>query len=156
MATYATATDVAVELGRAASSPEETAQWEAWLDRVERAIRRAFQRAGLELDAQVALGDPAADDVRDVEVAAVLRKINNPSGLSSTTRSLDDGSITNRRDYGAEGDPLTLTADEIAALLPLAPTSAFSTRPGFEPGTEGDGPHWWGYEVGNWQGPWIG
>lgn len=153
MATYATAADVETELGRTASSPAETAQWEAWLDRVERSIRRAFTRAGLDLDTQVGLDDPTADDVKDVEVAAVIRKIQNPAGLSSTTRQLDDGSITTRRDYGADGDPLALTSDELAQLLPDVSSGAWSVRPGFEPGAAGDGPYWWGYEVGNWTGP---
>lgn len=155
MATYATAQDVEVELGRPPASPAEEAQWEAWLDRVERAIQRVFRQAGYDLAAQVALGDPTADEVRDVMVAAVVRKVANPSGWTSTTRSIDDGSVTHRRDYAGDADPLALTDDDIASLLPHVATSAFSTRPTFDP-HGASGPHWWGYEVGNTQGPWIG
>lgn len=117
--TYATADDVAIELGRPASSPVEEAQWVAWLERVERSIARRFTQAGLVLADQVALESPTADDVRDVEVAAVLRKIDNPKGFTSVTRSIDDGTLTTRREGpGVDGDPLAITADEWAILLP--------------------------------------
>ncbi len=117
--TYATAADVAIELGRPASSSTETAQWEAWLARVERSITRRFEKAELVLADQVALGTPTADDVSDVEVAAVLRKIDNPKGFTSVTRSVDDGTLTTRREGpGVDGDPLALTAEEWAILLP--------------------------------------
>ncbi len=129
---YATAADVAVELGRPASSAGEGDQWDAWIARVERSIVRAFRRAGYTLDAQVALGEPTADDVQDVEVAAVIRKIQNPTwGESSYTKSLDDGSITRRRDGNADTDPLSLLDGELAALLPAGrkSVSAFSVMP---------------------------
>lgn len=133
--TYATTTDVEVELGRVASSATETAQWQAWLDRIERTIARAFTRAGLVLATEVAAGDPTAEDVADVEVAAVVRKITNPAGLTSVTRTLDDGTLTTRREGDDSGDPLLLTAAEWNALLPggAGAGAAFSTRPGFEP-----------------------
>lgn len=131
---YALASDVEIELGRPASSAEETAQWEAWLDRVERAIERAFRRAGLVLADEVTAGDPTQQDVIDVEVAAVVRKIQNPQwGLTSVTRSIDDASVTTRSDGADLGDPLSLTESEWFSLLPGSSyTGAFSTRPGFE------------------------
>lgn len=117
--TYATTTDVAIELGRPASSPEEEAQWVAWLARVERNIIRRFSQASLVLADQVALGGPTEDDVRDVEVAAVLRKISNPSNFTSVTRSIDDGALTTRREGpSVDGDPLAITDAEWAILLP--------------------------------------
>lgn len=117
--TYATTADVAIELGRPASSLEESMQWEAWLARVERSIARRFTQASLVLADQVALDTPSADDVRDVEIAAVLRKIDNPKGFTSVTRSIDDGTLTTRREGpGVDGDPLALTNDEWAVLLP--------------------------------------
>lgn len=156
MATYALPADVAKELrGTTTVTAEEGVQWQAWLDRVERSIQRAFARAGLDLAQQVALGDPTADDVKDVEIAAVIRKIHNPAGFSSTTHSLDDGSVTTRRDYAADGDPLALTDADLEALLPDTASSAFSTRPGFDETDTGE-PYWWGYEAGNYPGPWIG
>lgn len=116
---YATALDVATELGRPASSTAEEAQWEAWLARVERNIVRRFTQAGLVFADQVALGTPSADDVRDVEVSAVLRKIDNPKGFTSVTRSIDDGTLTTRREGpGVDGDPLALTSDEWSILIP--------------------------------------
>lgn len=131
--TYATDSDVAVEIGRPASSTEETDQWNAWLARVERAIARRFSRAGLVLADQVTAGSPTADDVKDIEVAAVVRKITNPLGLTSVTRTLDDGTVTTRREGTDDGDGLMLTEDEWEILLPATSAAAFSTRPGFDP-----------------------
>lgn len=133
MATYATPTDVVTELGRPAYSSAETAQWDAWLDRVERAVARRFSRAGLVLADQVAAGDPTADDVRDVMVAAVLRKIANPNGTTSVTRTIDDASVTTRRERDDDRDPLTLTPEEMETLLPAQVGSMYTVRPGFEP-----------------------
>lgn len=129
---YATASDVAVELGRSASSAAEGEQWDAWIERVERTIERGFRRAGLVLADQVGLGEPTADDVRDVEVAAVIRKIQNPTwGESSYTRSVDDVSVTTRREGGGGDNPLTLSDDEWSDLLPSKPNAAraFSIMP---------------------------
>ena len=132
---YATPADVETELGRPASSPAETAQWQAWLDRVERAIARRFTRAGLVLATQVTANDPTEQDVVDVEVAAVVRKVTNPLGLTSVTRTLDDGTVTTRRDGADESDALAITDREWDALLPASDDTAFSVRPSFEPDT---------------------
>ncbi|CAA9242566.1 MAG: hypothetical protein AVDCRST_MAG83-1718 [uncultured Arthrobacter sp.] len=119
--TYATAQDVAVELGRPASSQAESDQWDAWLARAERNIARGFTQASLVLATQVGLGAPTEDDVRDVEVSAVLRKIANPSGFTSVTRSIDDATLTTRREGpGVDGDPLAITDAEWKILLPVA------------------------------------
>ena len=132
---YATASDVEVELGRSATSAAETAQWEAWLDRVERAIRRRFTREGYDLDEQISLDAPSESDVIDVEVARVVDKINNPTSSTSTTttRSVDDASVSNttRREGVETGEALTITDDEWASLLPVAPqrAKAFSILP---------------------------
>lgn len=131
---YATSNDVARELrGSTSLSSEEGVQWQAWIDRVEREIERRFRRVGLDLADQVALGDPLLVDVIDVEVAAAIRKIDNPRGLTSSTRSIDDASITDRWDHQDAADPLALTDAEWAMLLPQVSSGAFSTRPGFEP-----------------------
>lgn len=131
---YADPSDVAVELGRPISSitPEESAQWQAWLDRVERAIERGFRRAGLVLADQIALGDPTEQDVIDVEVSRVVDKVNNPKKITSVTRSVDDASITERNESDETGDPLDLTDLDWQTLLPNDDRAAFSTRPGFE------------------------
>lgn len=131
---YATASDVAVQLGRSAVSAAEGDQWDAWLATVERSIGRLFSRSGFDLDAQVALGEPTALEVADVMIAAVIRKIQNPNwGETSYTKSLDDGSVTRRREGGADGDPLALIDGELSSLLPIRRSGAFSTRPGFMP-----------------------
>ncbi|VXC08559.1 Gp19/Gp15/Gp42 family protein [Aeromicrobium sp. 9AM] len=132
---YASASDVEVELGRPAVSAAETAQWEAWLERVERAIRRRFTREGYDLDVQVALDAPTEEDVIDVEVARVVDKINNPTSSTSTTttRSVDDASISNttRREGVDTGEALTITDAEWVSLLPVRPrrSKAFSILP---------------------------
>jgi hypothetical protein len=129
---YATTSDVAAELGRLASSYAETEQWQAWIERVERTIERGFRRAGLVLSDVVFSGTLTSGDVRDVEVAAVIRKIQNPTwGLTSTTRSIDDAAVTTRREGGGEADPLDLLSDEWLALLPSKGNRghAFSVMP---------------------------
>lgn len=139
MATYATPADVAESLRGSTSTTEaEQVQWQKWLDSVESQIVRRFKRLGLVLADRVALGDPTAADVAIVEVDAVIRRIQNPDGMTSTTVSVDDGSITKRRDGYRGGDPLTLTDDEWDRLLPTPDRSAWSTRPAFEP----DLPRW--------------
>lgn len=135
--TYGTIEQVAAELGRSTPDAEtpEAVQWQQWLERVERAITARFAACGLSLAQQVALGQPDAETVADVEVAAVARKVLNPEGLTSTTISIDDGSITRRRDgfKNLGEDPLTLTPAEWAVLLPASAVGAFSIRPHFEP-----------------------
>lgn len=131
---YANPEDVAIELrGSTSVSDAEAIQWQAWLDRVSRKIVGGFRRAGLDLDEQISLGEPDVNDVIDVEVAAVIRKIQNPNwGETSTTKSIDDGSITRRREGAESGvDPLDLLPSEWAALLPASQVAAYSTRPGF-------------------------
>lgn len=116
---YADETDVQTELGRPPRDDAEKDQWLAWLARVERAIERAFRRAGYNLATQVALGNPTEQDVIDAEVAAVIRRIQNPNyQQTSVTRSLDDGSVTYRNESGRDGDPLDLTDAELGNLLP--------------------------------------
>src|SRR5690606_19112557 len=111
------------------------AQWQAWLDRVERAIVRRFARSGLVLADEITAGRLSAQDVADVEVAAVVRKITNPTGLTSVTRSVDDASVTTRREGEDTRGGLELTDAEWASLLPGAAPDAFSTRPTFEADT---------------------
>ena|SRR5690625_118202 len=143
--TYGTVEQVATELGRAVDSITdlERDQWQQWLDQVERNIAARFRRLGLVLSDQVALGDPDAETVADVEVAVVARKIRNPEGTTSTTVSIDDGSVTKRREGGKIDDLgyLRLTDWEWDTLLPAGRSDAWSTRPGFEP--DRCGPSWW-------------
>lgn len=133
--TYATVDDVAAELGRlpASVTDAERAQWTRWLDRVERSITARFTRAGLVLSDQIALGNPDVAMVADVEVAAVVRKIENPSGDTSTTVTIDDGSVTRRKEGAGTASGLDLTDIEWGLLLPASSDGAFSVRPFREP-----------------------
>ena len=136
--TYASPYDVAAELrGTTSVSSTEQVQWQRWLDRVERSIEGRFRRQGLDLGAQTFANDPEVGAVADVEVAAVIRKID-ASKLTpgtSQTVSVDDGSVTNRNDLKpSDGyDPLALTDAEWNELLPQTSGAAFSTRPSFVP-----------------------
>lgn len=131
--TFADPSDVARELrGSTSFEPTEAAQWQAWLDRVERSIERAFRRRGLDLHEQVALGEPTEGDVADVEVAAVIRKIQNPLwGRTSrtTSRQVDDSSISETDRSESLGNPLDLLNEELAGLLPADDARAFSITP---------------------------
>ena len=143
--TYASVEQVAVELGRSASSITdiERDQWQQWLDQVERDIILRFRRAGYVLADQIALGDPPLETVADVEIAVVARKVRNPEGTTSTTVSIDDGSVTKRREGARVEDlgSLQLTAGEWDRLLPVGRAEGWSTRPGFEP--DRHSPSWW-------------
>lgn len=137
---YAAPIDVAKAYrGTTTFSSTEDVQWTVWIEIVEGNVARAFRRAGLDLDTQVAAGDPTAEDVKNVVVSAVIRKIQNPRwGETSRTVShaIDDGSgsETSRSEGpGAYGDPLGLLDSDIDALIPTADTGSFSVRPGFQP-----------------------
>lgn len=130
MTTYADTTDVATELGRSASTTAESDQWDAWLARVARSIARKFRENGFDLDTQIAAGLPTLDEVKDVQVARILAKIANPTGTTSITRSIDDASVTMRHEGADAGDPLVITDDEWATLIPIVRQSrAFSIMP---------------------------
>lgn len=132
---YADISDLVVELGRSAGSvtDAEDAQWGSWLDRVERKIKRGFQRRGFDLIESINTGSTDVADVRDVEVAVVARRVRAESliGLTSITRSIDDASVTERRE-GAEIDDeiLDLTDDEWSTILPdVESLGAWTIRP---------------------------
>lgn len=135
MSTYGTPEMVASELGRPVSSvpSPERERLQRWLDRVERRIEIRFAALGLDLAEVVA--DPEqrlkAADVANVEVAVVARKALNPEGLTSTTVSVDDGSVTRRREGVDVDASLDLNETEWAELLPnmSSRTRVFSVLP---------------------------
>jgi len=122
--------DVAVRLGRPIIKAEEIAQVTAWLTDIEAVIAARFIRAGLILADQVALDNPSVATLIRVEAASVIRKMSNPTGLTSVTRSVDDASVTERRDDATAPGP-GLLDEEWEQLLPDSTSGAFSTRPGF-------------------------
>lgn len=110
--------DVAVELGRAASSltPEQSAQWSSWIDRAYRTIERRALRLGTTTDA---LDSHAVDDV---VIYAVVRRASRPvDGAESTTDqvSVDDGSLNRTRRFAAGAGDINFL-DEWWNLLGLA------------------------------------
>lgn len=124
--TYASVADVAAELGRPVPTDEPTvAQWERWLNRVENQILDRIP----DLHERVAAGKPTAELVADVEASAVARKALNPEGLRSTTRSIDDASVTKTIDQTRSTGELELTDGEWALLLPRPSRGAFTIRP---------------------------
>lgn len=131
---YATTDNVSTALGRPASSIEEAAQWQYWLGDVLLRISARFRRAGLDLAVQVANGTPTEAEVASVQVAAVVRKVQNPTwGRTSMTRSIDDWSRTERNEGGdSSRDPLDLLEAEWLLILPNAGPGrarAFSVMP---------------------------
>lgn len=132
---YATVTDVSNRLGRPISDAAEITQVETWLADVEDMISARFIRAGLDLATQVGLNDPSMATVIRVESDAVIRRIYRPQpGRTSTTRAVDDATVTDR--WEAETYDDGLTSGEWDDLLPgISGTGAFSTRPGFEADT---------------------
>lgn len=134
--TYASINDVADELGRPVPDGPVATQWGDWIRRVERGIARAFRAAGLNLEEQVSAGQVSLDDLADVIRVRVAARVLIGDDIVSTssTVSVDDASVTTRRDGVEQTDPLSLTESDLAALLPVGGgRGAFSTRPGFEP-----------------------
>ncbi|TSD68128.1 Gp19/Gp15/Gp42 family protein [Aeromicrobium piscarium] len=130
---YTIPEDVAVELGRPASSitDDERQQWQAWIERVERKIRARFKREGHDLDDAVDTGRLSQEEITDVVVSAVARRVRNPNGITSTTVTVDDGTITRRREGVDDSLGLDLTDTEWEQLLPATEADAFSLRPTF-------------------------
>lgn len=132
--TYATLADVSARLGRPITLAAEITQVETWLGDVEDQIVARFVRAGLVLADQIALDDPTSASVIRVEAEAVLRRIDRPiPGRTSTTRSIDDASVTDR--WEGQSSYEWLTDGDWSDLLPFVTSGAFSTRPGFEADT---------------------
>lgn len=126
---YANVDDVADRLGRPISDPLEERQVSAWIRDVEGSIlARVPNLAENTIDGSLSLGV-----LTKIIANAVVRKIQNPDGLTSTTVSVDDGSVTKRRDGYRGGDPLELTDGEWAQILPVPNPHGWSTRPSFEP-----------------------
>lgn len=135
---YAEPNDVRLRLGRSTTSLEDDVIT-AWLRDSLRYIKRGFQRNGLDLAAQVAANDPARQDLVDVQAEAVAERLRgfDPENLTSVTKSIDDGSITKRREGKAADKYDWLNHTQWDELLPIGkePSGAFSTRPGFTPDT---------------------
>lgn len=134
MTTYAILEDVRKRLGRPIAGTAESDQITILLADVLDQLRNGFANRGFNLDAQVAANDPTLDTVKRIQAWAVVHKVVNfnASGLTSVTKSIDDGSITERRE-GKDTLVGPFTDEDWAELLPTATGKAFSIRPHFEP-----------------------
>lgn len=81
--------------------------------------------------------DPVPQWVKDIAIDVAMRYLSNPTGATSTTRSVDDASRTVRYDRGpTPGGGFTLTADERSKLSPIVRRRVGSARlavPGYQP-----------------------
>ena len=116
-----TTDDIAKRLGRSLSTAE-VAQVEAWIGDAEWLIDSRAARLGLSVD----------PDVQDRVVAlAVVEMARNPQNETQVDVAIDDGRVSKR--YSSSTGKVGIT-DEWWSWLGLAgSSSAFSTRPGFEP-----------------------
>ena len=140
---YATPQDVADELGRSIpTDPVEIAQITRWLGRAENMIRGRIP----DLDTRAA--DPAfaafAALVVDVEAAAVARRVQNPEGLRSVTKTIDDGTMTKVRDQVLSDGQMRILDEEWDLLLPASGSDAASLRMSYTPGWRQNCPTPWG------------
>jgi len=125
---YAAVTDVEVRYGRTLSAPE-SAQVTAWIEDLESEIHERISNL---LDLIVA-GRPTDATLRRVICAAVIRKLQNPEGLRTTTVAIDDYSTTKTVDSSNSAGFLSLTDDEWSLLLPGSSGDAFTITPYWAP-----------------------
>ena len=125
---YAAVTDVEVRYGRTLSAPE-SAQVTAWIEDLESEIHERIPNL---LDLIVA-GRPTDATLRRVICAAVIRKLQNPEGLRTTTVAIDDYSTTKTVDSSNSAGFLSLTDDEWSLLLPGSSGDAFTITPFWAP-----------------------
>lgn len=121
---YATVSDVEVRYGRTLTAAE-AAQVSAWIEDLEAEI---LERVPL-LESLILAGRPTVGTLKRVECAAVIRKLQNPEGLRTTTVAIDDYSTTKTVDSANSPGWLGLTDDEWNLLLPGSSGDAFTIRP---------------------------
>ena len=121
---YATVNDIEVRFGRTLSATE-VAQVSAWIEDLEAEI---LERIPL-LEALILAGRPTTGTLKRVIAGAVIRKLQNPEGLRTTTVAIDDYSTTKTVDSANSTGWLGLTDDEWSLLLPGSSGDAFTIRP---------------------------
>lgn len=124
---YASASDVAVQLMRAMTDAE-TARANALLPLADRIINASAS----DVAGRVALDADFAAVVTVVAASLVARALTVDAGATETQESVDDYSYRTRRETGAS-DGFTLTDIELALLAPEdvdADAQAFSVVPG--------------------------
>lgn len=121
---YATVDDVEVRYGRTLTTAE-SAQVSAWIDDLESEIHERIPT----IDVLIDLGRPTFSTLRRVISAAIIRKLQNPSGLRSRTVAIDDYSTTETVDAANSSGYLGLTDDEWGLLLPGSSGDSFTITP---------------------------
>lgn len=134
---YATVADVEVRYGRSLSAAE-SAQVTAWIDDLEAEILERIPN----LADLVVAGRPTAATLKRVISAAIIRKLQNPSGLRTRTVAIDDYSTTETVDAANSAGYLGLTDDEWNLLLPGVSGESFTIRPYGVPGYAADPSVW--------------
>src|SRR5699024_2102267 len=122
---YANVQDVADQLGRPITEPAEVKQVNAWIKSIEYIIRARIK----DLDDLVSDGVIDEELLTSVIAGAVVRKVQNPEGYRSTTRSIDDWSETKTRDRELSDGVLKLTDYEWSLLIPENTSGAFTISP---------------------------
>ena len=125
---YATVADVEVRYGRTLTAPE-SAQVAAWIADLESEILERIP----DLEVLVLAGRPTIGTLTRVVSAAIIRKLQNPSGLRTRTVAIDDYSTTETVDAANSAGYLGLTDDEWSLLLPGSAGDAFTIRPWYAP-----------------------
>ena len=120
---YAAVSDVEVRYGRTLSD-SESAQVEAWIEDLESEINERVPN----LYDLIAAGRPTYGTVKRVVCAAVIRKLQNPEGLRTTTVAIDDYSTTKTVDSSNSAGFLGLTDEEWSLLSPGSSGDAFTIR----------------------------
>ena len=121
---YATVSDVEVRYGRTLTTAE-AAQVTAWIDDLEAEILERIPA----LEALIVLGRPTAGTLKRVISAAIIRKLQNPSGLRTRTVAIDDYSTTETVDSANSAGYLGLNDDEWSLLLPGSSGDSFTITP---------------------------
>jgi hypothetical protein len=134
---YATVADVEVRYGRSLTAAE-SAQVSAWIEDLEAEILERIP----DLADLIEGGRPTVATLKRVECAAVIRKLQNPEGLRTTTVAIDDYSTTKTVDSANSAGFLGLTDEEWSLLLPGSSGDAFTIRPYGVPGYATDPDVW--------------
>ena len=121
---YATVSDVEVRFGRTLTTAESD-QVTAWVDDLEGMILERIPN----LADLITAGRPTLATLKRIECEAVIRKLQNPEGLRSTTVAIDDYSTTKVKDSALSNGALGLTDDEWSSLLPGSSDEAFTITP---------------------------
>jgi len=104
---YATVSDVEVRYGRTLTTAE-SAQVGAWIEDLEAEILERIP----DLEVLILAGRPTLATLKRVVSAAIVRKLQNPSGLRTRTVAIDDYSTTETVDAANSAGYLGLTDAE--------------------------------------------